>query len=101
MTIATTGFDYAALDPELRGFVQARADEIHRLDKETLHDYTTIGQRVAEVHARLPRGQSLPWLDAEFAWSERTALRLMRLAHRCGPSKIDDCPACGWEESPF
>ncbi len=80
MAIATTRFNYAALGPELRGFVQARTTEIHQLVKETVHDYTTIGQRVAEVHARLPRGQFLAWLDAEFAWSERTALRLMRLA---------------------
>ena len=80
MVIPTTRFDYTALDPELRSFVQARTTEIHQLVKATLHDYATIGQRVAEVHAQLPQAQFLPWLDAEFAWSERTALRLMRLA---------------------
>ena len=80
MAIATTRFDDAALDPELRGFVQARTAEIHRLVTETPPDYATAGQRIAEVHARLPQAQFLPWLDAEFAWSKRTAFRLMRLA---------------------
>ena len=80
MTITTTRFDYAALDPELRGFVHERAGQIHRLQRRAIGDMIAMGQHLAAVKERLPHGQFGPWLSAEFEWSESLALNMMQSA---------------------
>ena len=73
MTIATTRVDYAALDPERRGFVQEHAAEIRRLARRAVGDMLTIGQHLIAVKDRLQHGQFGQWLAAEFAWSQSLA----------------------------
>jgi hypothetical protein len=70
-------FDYDQLSGDDWKFVQDARDEIRRLGKQTVESICEIGRLLTEVKQRLPHGQWLPWLKAEFAWSERTAQRFM------------------------
>lgn len=75
-------FDYNTLDTETRIVVQQRTTEIKALMKRAASDIIEIGQKLIEVKARLGHGSWLPWLRAEFAWSEDTASRFMAVARR-------------------
>jgi DNA-binding XRE family transcriptional regulator len=76
--VATSNiFDYGQLSGEDWKFVQDARDEIRRLGKQTVESICEIGRLLTEVRRCLPHGQWLPWLTAEFAWSERTAQRFM------------------------
>ena len=41
-----------------------------------------MGQHLIEVKAAIGHGNFLPWLEAEFGWSDRTAARLIRVAEK-------------------
>lgn len=75
-------FDYEALDSDTRAFVQEKAHAIHARLKRTAEDIIAIGLDLIEVKERLQHGQFLPWIDAEFAMSERTARDFMNIARR-------------------
>lgn len=75
-------FDYNALDIETRIFVQEKAAAIQARLKRTVNDVIAIGQDLIEVKDRLPHGQFLPWLHAEFELSERTAQNFMYAARQ-------------------
>jgi hypothetical protein len=49
-------------------------------------DVIEIGECLAQVKARLDHGQWLPWLKAEFGWSEQAARKFMSV-HRMVESK--------------
>jgi hypothetical protein len=60
-------------------FLAGKASAIHRLARNVACDIVEIGGHLTEAKERCPHGEWLPWLKQEFAWSDDTALRLMRV----------------------
>jgi hypothetical protein len=62
--------------------VEARADAalIKGLMRRTAEDVITIGQALIRQKAALPHGSFLPWIEAEFEMTDRTARRFMSVA---------------------
>ena len=86
-----TLFDYRSLDAETRIVVQQKTSEIRTLMRRAAQDIVDIGLRLIEVKARLPHGQFLPWLEAEFSdWSERTAQNFMLVGQRFKSANFAD-----------
>ncbi len=54
------------------------ANAIRRLGRNIFADAVEIGRRLIEVNKQIEHGRWLPWLKAEFAWSETTARRFMQ-----------------------
>jgi Protein of unknown function (DUF3102) len=53
------------------------AEAIRKLHKRAISDVIEIGGRLSECKRRLAHGRWLPWLEREFAWTERTARNYM------------------------
>jgi hypothetical protein len=85
-------FDYGQLSGDDWKFVEDARDEIRRLGKQTVEAICEIGRLLTEVKQRLPHGQWLPWLKAEFAWSERTAQRFMNSHALIKSANLADLP---------
>lgn len=75
-------FNYAALAPELQIEVKAATERIKLRMKRTAEDIIEIGKDLIAVKARLPHGQFLPWIAAEFEMSDQTAQNFMNVATR-------------------
>jgi Protein of unknown function (DUF3102) len=73
-------YDYGQLDEETRRFAQQQAREIHTAVRIGARSLIAIGKRLNETKTRLPHGQFLPWVAAEFAWGEDTAENYMKMA---------------------
>jgi len=74
------GFDYADLpNDEERQFIQRQATLIRDLGRRTAESVMAIGKALTEVKERLLHGTWLPWLTAEFGWSDRTARHFMEV----------------------
>ena len=78
------GFDYSQLG-DSADKVHTSADKIRDLVRNTLENIIQVGQELLGVKDALPHGQFLPWLKAEFGWSERTAQNFMSVAEAFGP----------------
>ena len=73
--------------PNSRPVVAGQADpvlaehvaEIRRLGKRVVGDVVEIGRRLTECKEIVGHGRWLGWLNAEFGWSDRTALNFMRV----------------------
>ncbi len=76
-TIARRSFDYSNLDTQTAQFLQKQTVEIKGLYRQTIENIIRVGQKLLEVKARLPHGQWLSWLEAEFGWTDRTARNYM------------------------
>jgi len=76
------GYNYEILEEGTRDFVIQKTDETHGLLKRTAQNIIKIGQNLIAVKAKLPHGQYLPWLKAEFEMSERQARNFTRVATR-------------------
>ncbi len=77
-------FSYAGLDRETE--IAAREDAAlikHRM-RRTAEDIIEIGRALVRQKNRLPHGSFLPWINAEFGMSDRTARNFMHVAERCG-----------------
>ena len=83
--------DDDTLDEETRAFVWQKTAQAHGLRKRSMEDIVQIGRNLAAVKQRLPHGQFLLWLQAEFGMSRMTANRWMQVATRFGGS----CPTVG------
>jgi hypothetical protein len=83
-------FDYGALDADTRQFVLERTERIHNLARMTATGIVQIGQYLTEVKARLKHGQFLDWIEREFAWSEPSAQRFMRVHERFKSVNLTD-----------
>ena len=71
-------FDYAALnDPAAEAGVRRSAALIRDLQRATVVD---IGRELLAVKERLPHGQFIDWIEAEFGWGRRTAFNYMQAA---------------------
>jgi len=73
------GFDYEALEPAKRDRMRARAERIHRKSRRAAVDIVHIGQDLTEAKADLGHGGFSDWIEEEFAWTDRTARRYMRV----------------------
>lgn len=55
------------------------AEKIRALGRRAQQDILEIGRLLTEAKALCAHGEWLPWLQKEFAWSEATACRFMRI----------------------
>ena len=79
-----TYFDYAALPVAVALKAQLAANSIKLRLKRTVEDIIEIGRELTAVKDELPHGQFLPWIEAEFEMSERTAYNFMDVAGKFG-----------------
>jgi hypothetical protein len=86
------GFNYDLLETKLADKVRTAADRIRERIKKTVEDIIEVGNDLLAVKEALPHGQFLPWLKAEFGWSERSAQNFMSVAEQFKSAKIADLP---------
>lgn len=77
-------FDYSVLDEATKAFVEAKRDAIRKHSHHLADRMLQIGLALIAVKDSLPHGQFLPWVRAEFRWSERTARYFIRVAEEFG-----------------
>jgi hypothetical protein len=75
-------FDYAQLDPAARETARDAAGRIRAHGRIASECIVAIGAELVKVKAAIGHGHYLPWLEAEFGWSERTAQRFVAV-HEC------------------
>lgn len=83
-------FDYSNLDRTTCQFILQKTGEIRTLMRRTAQDIFLIGKKLIEIKERLEHGHFLEWLEAEFAWSDRTARNFMRVAEVFKMETISD-----------
>lgn len=79
-SLTRSAFDYSNLDADTAQFLNQQASAIKVLVKQSLENIIEVGKRLIEVKDLLAHGEWMDWLDAEFGWSERTALNYMRVS---------------------
>ena len=73
--------------------VRSSAERIRERVKKTVENIIEVGNELLAVKESLDHGHFLPWLKAEFGWSERTARNFMAIAEHFGKSaKFADLP---------
>ena len=90
--LVVVGFNYGLLETKLADKVRSAADRIRERVKKTVEDIIEVGNDLLAVKEALPHGQFLPWLKAEFGWSERSAQNFMSVAEQFKSAKIADLP---------
>jgi hypothetical protein len=90
--LVVIGFNYDLLETKLADKVRTAADRIRERIKKTVEDIIEVGNDLLAVKGALPHGQFLPWLKAEFGWSERSAQNFMNVAEKFKSAKIADLP---------
>ncbi len=90
--LVVIGFNYDLLETKLADKVRSAADRIRERIKKTVEDIIEVGNALLAVKEALPHGQFLPWLKAEFGWSERSAQNFMSVAEQFKSAKIADLP---------
>ena len=73
-------FDYGVVPESSRELVKIKTVETKILVRQTAHGIIEIGKNLIEVKQVIGHGNWLPWLDAEFGFSQSTADRFMRVA---------------------
>jgi hypothetical protein len=91
-SLVVIGFNYDQLEIKLADKVRTAADRIWERVKKTVEDIIEVGNDLLAIKEALDHGQFLPWLKAEFGWSERTAQNFMRVAEQFKSAKIADLP---------
>jgi hypothetical protein len=84
------GFDYAALELEIRICVQQHTQQIKTLMRRSAQDIIEIGQKLIEVKEKLGHGCFETWLRAEFNWSEWTARKFMQVTRQFKTVNLTD-----------
>jgi len=79
-SLVRSAFNYASLDTGTAQFLNQQASAIKVLVKQSIENIIEVGKRLNDVKALLVHGQWMDWLEAEFGWTERTALNYMRVA---------------------
>jgi hypothetical protein len=90
--LVVVGFNYDLLETKLADKVRSAADRIRERVKKTVEDIIEVGNDLLAVKEALPHGQFLPWVKAEFGWSERSAQNFMSVAEKFKSAKIADLP---------
>ena len=83
-------FNYFALDADVAIEARAAAERIKIRLRRTAEDIVEIGKELVEIKNKLTHGQFLPWIEAEFQMSDRTANNFMRVAARFKSEIISD-----------
>lgn len=78
------GFDYSSIPAEKARLIQDHTTAIASDLRHCSASVLSIGQRLIDVHAVIPRGLFLHWIRAEFEWCNGTASRYMACARRFG-----------------
>ncbi len=79
-----TSFAYSDLAPDTRAIVEAATDRLHVLERKTGEQIIEIGKILIQVKVDIPHGRFLPWLEAEFGWSQQSASNFIRVAEHFG-----------------
>jgi hypothetical protein len=87
LILAEKPFDYSPLEEETAEKVRASADRIRQAVKRTIEDIIEVGTELLSVKEALSHGQFIPWVRAEFGWTERTAQNFMAVAERFGKNE--------------
>jgi hypothetical protein len=66
------------------------ANSIRKLNTRIVEDVVNIGRALAKAKEQLQHGEWLRWLGHEFAWTDRTAHRYMRLAELANSTRLSD-----------
>jgi len=90
--LVVIGFNYDLLETKVADKVRTAADRIRERIKKTVEDIVEVGNDLLAVKEAVPHGQFLPWLKAEFGWSERSAQNFMNVAEQFKSAKIADLP---------
>lgn len=77
-------FNYDDLTPDVQTEIKLASERIKMRMKRTAEDIVEIGKELIAVKSRLPHGQFLPWIQAEFEMSRVTAFRFMQVAEKFG-----------------
>ena len=79
-----TALDLSTLTSVERFTVESCANEVWNFMHRTARHAMVVGRKLQAVKKILGHGRFIPWLRAEFDWSEDTAERLMNIADRFG-----------------
>lgn len=90
LPVKVGGFDYSVLDDATARFTWQRAQQIHWEAQRITQSGVSIGRMLLEVKERIPLGYWEAWLDQEFAWSAKSARRMMRAARLWGDRQVRD-----------
>ena len=93
-TLVAQGFDYSALPTDVADTARAAADRIKGRHQHQMAAVIGTGRDLRAMKELLEHGQYLKWLDAEFAWTDRTARNYMSVAQQFGDKTeiISDLP---------
>jgi Protein of unknown function (DUF3102) len=78
--VCETGFDYAALEPDIAKEAKAAAGHIRIIMRQTTTGIIKVGERLKTIKDKLPHGRFTPWIAAEFGMSDRAARNYMGAA---------------------
>lgn len=83
---------YSELTPDVASSARAAAERIRVRMSRTAADIIAIGNDLREVKAQIGHGNFLPWIEAEFSMSERSARRFMDCAESFKSATVADLP---------
>lgn len=78
--IVKPAFDYGVVPEASRELVKSKTIETKILVRQTAHGIIEIGKNLIEVKQAIGHGNWLPWLGAEFGFSDQTARKFMNVA---------------------
>lgn len=78
--IVKPAFDYGVVPESSRELVKIKTVETKMLVRQTALGIIDIGKNLIEVKQAIGHGNWLPWLDAEFGWSRKTAHRFIQVS---------------------
>ena len=94
LVVVQPGFDYTPLATKTANKVKEAAERIRQTVKRTIEDIMGVGNELLAVKDALPHGQFIPWLRAEFGWTERTARNFMAVAMPWPPPRMTGSGKC-------
>src|SRR5215213_10060611 len=77
-------FDYAALSSDVAADARAAVQRIRILGDTIAENIAGVGRELIAMKERLGHGSFMPWIEAEFGWTIRTAENYMQVAERFG-----------------
>jgi hypothetical protein len=90
-----TWFDYSVVAADKHKELHEIVSRVKAASRTLTEQIIRIGGDLIKAKAILGHGNFLPWLQAEFRWSERTARRYMTVAEHFGAKSatVSDLPA--------
>src|SRR3954468_8151062 len=81
-TLVAQGFNYSALPADVAAAARAAADRIKGRHQRQIAAIIETGRDLLAIKERLGHGWFLAWLQAEFAWTDRTARNYMQVVEQ-------------------